>query len=323
MTARLTLHIGANKTGSSAIQRFLRLNAATLRGMGYLVPSKTLEPTGVVSGEQAFTFGRMIASREHAELRARLRALAGLAERAVLVSAENLANEMMHQHFHKILDGLACRVILYIRRQDEFLLSSWQQWHSKLESDVNAWLIGVLHRMGHWQVCIEGWESVVGPGNVVVRLYQRADLPNGDVIDDFIATADLGAPPTPFRRVDGTMNPSYPDVITAMASGNRFIFAHEHDNRFYAMMAALTGSHYADGPRLSLISPAMRERIVANYEAENERVRARWFPWRARLFEPVDHGRYQYLDDIGMMRQQISVLTSLVFALYQQTRQSG
>jgi hypothetical protein len=37
MTCDFVLHIGANKTGSSAIQSFIRLNLGVLQRAGYLV----------------------------------------------------------------------------------------------------------------------------------------------------------------------------------------------------------------------------------------------------------------------------------------------
>ena len=75
--------------------------------------------------------------------------------RAVLISAENLSNGANFQFFNKILPSMDCKVILYIRRQDELLTSSWQQWHSKVETDINAWLILALQQYGHWLRCID------------------------------------------------------------------------------------------------------------------------------------------------------------------------
>ena len=54
MDSRLILHIGANKTGSSAVQEFLRLNVAALRKLNYIVPDRELGTSDRVTGEHVF-----------------------------------------------------------------------------------------------------------------------------------------------------------------------------------------------------------------------------------------------------------------------------
>src|SRR5256885_5029306 len=47
----LVIYIGANKTGSSAIQEFLRLNTHTLADHGLVVAPADLMPRGPISGQ--------------------------------------------------------------------------------------------------------------------------------------------------------------------------------------------------------------------------------------------------------------------------------
>jgi hypothetical protein len=317
MDSRLLLHIGANKTGSSAIQTFLRLNAAALRGLGYLVPDRELGVSDRVTGEHVFVFQEMFNRSDRLGLEARLRALLKSNAKVVIISAENLSNEANFQFFNKILTGIDCKVILYIRRQDELLTSSWQQWYSKTEADINAWLVLALQQFGHWLRCIEGWELAVGAGNVVVRVFQRSDLTNTDVVDDFIDVAGIEAPEKPFVRSSELINPSYSDVITKLVSGSKVLFANAHDNDFYKMVEDLTGDHYvAQKRRVSLISAQQRDKIIEFYRLENEAVCRRYFPNRSRLFDPVDHAKYQYLTNEELSRRQLQFLASLIFALY-------
>jgi hypothetical protein len=318
MSSRLVLHIGANKTGSSAIQHFLRLNWRTLRDHGYFVPDSTLGLSDQVSGEHVFTFQQLFNNSNIDDLRSKLRALITPNAPHVIISAENLSNGSNFQHFTHALTGLDCRVILYIRRQDDLLTSSWQQWYSKTEVDINAWLILALQRYGHWQRCIEGWESVVGPGNVTVRVFQTADLIHGDVVDDFMHLLELEKLAVSFKRADSLVNPSYSDVITPFIAGNKLISENAHDNRFYNMVGQLTGDHYIGGPRVSLISPQQREHIIEFYRRENEYICRKYFPARPRLFEEVDHSRYEYLQESEMVRRQLAFLASLIYSLYRQ-----
>jgi hypothetical protein len=314
--ARILLHIGANKTGSSAVQDFLRRNYKTLLAHGLLVADKELASSDRVTGEHVFAFQDFFNRSDRGNLEARLRALSRENARMVLLSAENLSNGANFQFFKQALTGLDCKVLLYIRRQDELLTSSWQQWNSKREVDFDAWLVLALQRHGHWQRCIEGWEGVAGPGNVIIRVFQGTDLVRGDVVDDYISQLDFDGPAPQFTRAEGLVNPSYSDVITPMVSGSKFLFASEHDNDFYTMVGKLTGKHYATQKKVSLLSREQRNKIIEFYRLQNEHICRRYFPGRPRLFEPVDHGKYEYLTPEELMRRQLEFVTSLIYAMY-------
>jgi hypothetical protein len=317
MDSRLILHIGANKTGSSAVQEFLRLNVAALRKLNYIVPDRELGMSDRVTGEHVFAFQEMFDKSNRSALESTLRALMSSGAKAVLMSAENLSNGANFQFFNKILPSMDCKVILYIRRQDELLTSSWQQWHSKVETDINAWLILALQQYGHWLRCIDGWEQAAGAGNVAVRVYQKSDLTNGDVVDDYLGVAGIDTPETPFVRSTELVNPSFSDVITQITGGSKFLFANSHDSNFYKMVQDLTGDHYMSQKRkISLISPRQREKIIEFFRPQNETVCRRFFPNRPRLFDPVDHSKYQYLTDEELNRRQLEFLASLVYAMY-------
>jgi hypothetical protein len=321
MEPRLLLHIGANKTGSSAIQSFLGKNAHTLRKIGYLVPDRELgvSPTRV-TGEHVFAFQELFNQSNRVGLEGKLRALMKAGGRAVVISAENLSNESNFRLFNKMLPDVERKVILYIRRQDELLTSSWQQWYSKTEPDINSWLILALQQFGHWMRCIEGWEQAVGAGNVIVRIFQRADLINADVVDDFLHTVGIEEPDTPFVRSSELVNPSYSDVITKLVSGSSVLFANAHDNDFYKMVSHLTGDKYVTQKRkVSLISPQQRDKLVEFYRPQNEALCRRYFPNRPRLFDAVDHSMYHYISSEELNRKQLEFLAALVFALYKRT----
>lgn len=317
MDEQLTLHIGANKTGSSAIQRFIRANAALLRAHGFAVPDADLGWSGQVTGFHVFALQALINGRDPQAITERFDALmAGRPEGAgVLLSAENLSNPGNHALFAGVCARYPTRVILYVRRQDELFASSWQQWHAKIESDLDAWVIKALRTLGHWEETIAGWESVAGAGSVSVAVFEREDFPDGNVMADFLGRLGIDADTAGPVYPAGEVNPSFSDIITPLVAGNRAIFRDSNDNEFFDTVRALTGDAYVGRPRVSLLSAAQRDNIVAFYAAENERVCRRHFPGRPRLFRPVDHGAYRYLDEGEMLRAQLGFVTAMLYGL--------
>ncbi len=320
MTQQIVLHIGANKTGSSAIQKALQLNWRQLRDIGFLVPDRELGMTDRVTGEHVFSFQDMFARSDRITLEQKITALRKSDAKVILISAENLSNAANFQFFKRDLLGTDCKVVFYIRRQDELLTSSWQQWYSKSGPEFEAWLILALQKYGHWQRCIEGWESAAGSGNVVVRIFQKSDLTKGDVVEDFFSILELEKHSITLTKPSSLINPSYSDIITHLASGSELLFSNAHDNKFYEMVKDLTGDFYVKQKKVSLLSRQQRDSIIEYYRPQNELVCRRYFPGRPRLFEMVDHSRYEYLATEELTRRQIQFLASLVFSMYKLDR---
>ena len=187
MSANVILHIGAAKTGSSAIQSFLKKNHLAFSKLGYVVPDSVLGLTQAVTGEHVWAFQERIAANDQDGLCARLAAAAKLAGdgKTLLISAENLSNMGNHRFLKKFAEAYDIKVVLYIRRQDDLLTSAWQQWHCKVEQDFQAWLLKGIRLYGHWDRLANDWETVAGPGKVSVRLFDRATMVGGDLLYDF------------------------------------------------------------------------------------------------------------------------------------------
>ncbi len=297
----------------------MRANRDFFAEQGFVIPDGLLGLGTKVTGEHVFAFQNLMNEADNTRLRETLASLRDDPEegQTVLVSAENLSNLDNHSHFQGLLDDFDARVVLYIRRQDDLLTSAWQQWHSKLETDFHAWVIKGMMRIGHWDKVIEGWESVVGEGNVDVRIFEREDMVEGDLLRDFLAALGLDPKSEDPEYDVGNINPSYSDIITPLVSGNRGIFAGSHDNTFYNIVGGLTGQFYVDKRKVSLLSQHQRDSIVHYYEGINQRVCAKYFPGRPRLFSPVQHHKYQYLDDWEVMQRQLKFLTHMVFKIAQ------
>lgn len=319
MARKIFLHIGAAKTGSSAIQAFIRANLDYFAAQNFVIPDHVLGLGARIPGNHVMPLQELITAPDASRLRVAFKGLreGPEADKTVLISAENLSNPGAHRYFTEALDGFDATVILYIRRQDELLTSAWQQWHSKIGDDFQAWLIKGLQHDGHWDRVIADWESIVGKGRVTVRLFEPEAMVGGDLRRDFLHCLGLDASSTAPEFDSGPVNSSYSDIITSLVAGNRDIFENVHDNAFYQMIGEMTGDTYVEKRKVSLLSRAQRDNILLYYHDINARVCAAHFPDRATLFSPVQHAKYQYLSADEVTARQLKFLTHLIYKLSQ------
>ena len=319
---RIILHIGAGKTGTSAIQMFLRRNAVALAEAGYVVPDQNLGLEGKITGEHVWKLESMLGNADPNGVK---EALINLVERIpddakLLLSAENMSNLGNHRSFKGLADLAPTQAILYIRRQDDLLMSAWQQWHVKVESDFQAWLIRALRIYGQWERIIEDWEGVLGTGAVTVRVFERSAFVRNDLLADFADSVGIGHLADSLEFSVGRVNASMNDVVTSVVQGSRSLFTDTHDNGYYNFVERVLGDSMASQKKLSLVSKLQRESIIGHYSTMNRRIAARFFPERPNLFAPVDHDQYEYLSGDDLTIRQIRFLNELIYAAYKRER---
>ncbi len=316
----IILHIGGNKTGSSSIQRFIQRNAEKLRDLNFLIPDRELGLSEKITGEHVFALqnyiGGGVASAN--SLKQKLDEL--LESRArdsqkLLLSAENMGTAQAAKVFKTALSDRRVQVIFYIRRQDELIESSWQQWYSKINQDYDAWLLEAIRTLGHWEETLNQWEECVGQENIHLEVFEKSKFPKGNVIRDFVRKLGLGAHEDELELDLQDANPTYAEYITSLVSGNDRIFKNVHDNEFYRIVGALTGDRYTKEKKYSLMTRGQRENIVTYFDYQNERIRAKYFPDRSNLFSNLDHDRYNYLAKKDMADLQLKFMTTMIFEL--------
>lgn len=324
MPEKLIVHIGANKTGSSAIQRFLSMNSLVLREEGVVVPNNDFHVSDKVQGYHVFGFQELLQNplegRRRLEYAIDSVAAACPEARTILLSAENLAaNPAAPSLFEDLIKEFDTRIVMYIRRQDEYILSSWQQWNSKISKDFWAWAISEVGKRGNWHAYLKNWENVVTKDRISVRVFERSRLENADVVEDFYNMLDLVRPMSTLRRQQNTVNPSFSDAITDLVKGNELVFQSTHDNDFYNFVMKTTGDKYLKSSRESSISFLQRQAIIAKYQKQNDRVRDKYFPHlEGELFSPPKASDYDYLSDDEMNQKKFEFLTTILYKLYKE-----
>ncbi len=304
------IHIGMPKAGSSSIQEFLKINREVLssRGIRYAPfnpdfgSQYELAATGLAGAGKGIRDGTarqvlgLNSAEDEAAYVARYRAFldAGLAEwreDLFVGSSEHIQPWLARSETIAALDIFlrnrfdAVRYVVYLRPQADTLLSSYSERIRRGETlDFETHLQGRLKALNLNQI-VKLWETAVGADRLDARLLVRDALTGGDLIHDFCAALDT---PGDGLRAPGRMNTALSrEEIALHRRLNRVLpvrRAGGAPNPFH--LAALRGLGVflrRPGTPLTLTN-AQKAEIETHFAASNERLRARRFAQRARLF---------------------------------------
>jgi hypothetical protein len=207
----LVLHIGSGKTGTSSIQHFLSRNRESLAQVGTLVPREAgdlrhlniglyIKPDEVLANRLVWRQAGHTSPAEFREgFRERLKAEihdSGLSR--VVLSDEGVyaSSRMAIRNLRRLVNELAesLRVVVYLRRQDDHLCSSYQQ-------TVKT---GYVHRLSQWVLDDMSWiydyarrlrqfARILAPVDLVVRRFEPGRLAGGSLLQDFLDAAGIDA----------------------------------------------------------------------------------------------------------------------------------
>ncbi len=189
----LYVHMGNLKTGSTAIQAYLyQFEDELLEKHNLLVPKSIAETYTVYSGEPYYIH-KNFKEITHDDIAAFKKEIAENPNRDMVISNEwyNGFSEKELPFFREVLPNYNIKVILYVRRVDNFLKSFYNEqrkrrvvpdlvfYESYVEKGIKYFTDNTLHRI---KTSIEA----LGKENVILRLYDRKLLKNNDIICDFL-----------------------------------------------------------------------------------------------------------------------------------------
>lgn len=213
----LYLHVGSHKTGTSSIQRSLKLNEKLLKNNGLYFLSE--HPDGTrSSGNSAKWFKadndneiyNSLASNRSASISdSKLQFLCNKLSQfnaSVIVSSEYLSWLFSVDEIDKIRKILepcfdSIKIIIYVRRQDKLIISHHQQSSKKAGLLSGAFYGNTLSAIPEkkegfreyldFDKKILQWENVFGKENIIVRSYDSSSLVGGDAVKDFFNIFDV------------------------------------------------------------------------------------------------------------------------------------
>lgn len=206
--AVIYLHIGLNKTGTSSLQDFLRMNAQALGDEGVCYPQ---------AGRDAAAhhpLSKWLKSPKGIELGAAAPMVAGLLDEIRGADKVVISSEDFHthgpksiEHLARLLAGHEVHVVLYVREHVAYLASWYQQNVQATHLSCAFDSFCYLTRKPLAKIA-DQWARAFGRDRVVVGLYDRAQLVQGDVVQDFAARIGLGGDLRRFKRKPYESNPS-------------------------------------------------------------------------------------------------------------------
>ncbi|MCU0908307.1 MAG: tetratricopeptide repeat protein [Rhodobacteraceae bacterium] len=303
MARHAVLLIGTEKTGSTTLQQFLARNRTALRARGVLYPSfcGDINHTGLAA--YAMDGARMDDLRgpwgfhgpaDLAALRARIQA-AARAELADWPGRVVFCNEHCHSRLTTAAEVGALRALLvpffdridiavYLRRQDLVAISLYA---TQVKSGATHTQILPATTADdpyyNYDRSLALWEDVFGAAAVHPRLYDRAELTGGSIIDDFCIRWDLGpvADYAPVPDYNGSLGAT---AVEFLRRANPFLAAIPPPDAGRArgmLVAHLEQVWPGRGPQPA--RAAARD-FYDLFRASNDRLRRRHFPDRDTLF---------------------------------------
>lgn len=222
---KLILHIGTEKTGTTAIQEFLSLNRERFLDLGFFIPKSpsSSAPNHRKLATAFFNESRSDDSFQHFNIKNfenwRERVLTdvrgelqGCDTPVHIISSEHFSSRLttrsekadLYAFLNSIYDEI--ELVSYFRRQDQYAVSLYSTYLKSggtekriLPNSKN------LSRYGYYEMCRD-WEKVFGIGSLKARVFDRNELVSGNIVDDFcnILDVDVGG----FLLAEGDVNPS-------------------------------------------------------------------------------------------------------------------
>ena len=352
---RLILHIGTHKTGTTAVQGFLKVNAELLEretGIFYPVyPAKYSRTKPAHNGKFLHCQASMRASggkRERADVNGgsdwiREEFAKQVQEHdIILLSDEQIWKSLNSKKnylksLHDVISECGIEqtdVVVYFRRQDEYLESYWKQW---IKSDIHYTKTLPDHlldqerdvaRYLNYARGVRRLENTFGKEHVIVRRYQRDTLAKGDIRYDFAdaigftITDEYILPETPDdpRKTKGNVSLSnnLTEIIRCANMAPSYHDASFHDRFFKDYRnAARTASIVSpeSAGKASVLSPDQREQLLKRFGKGNAYIARNYLGIESgELFDPPRNDLAHWEPDALSLQRDSTVFFTEVIA---------
>lgn len=310
----LIIHIGGAKCGSSSIQHFLSHNHAALTKRGVFSPDVHMKVGEQYWGNQLWFYEQAAVSPV---LLKAIRPFATLNNmNTIVLSGENLTNfQNLAFEFKRQADVYDdVKIVMYIRRQDDFFVSAWQQWGAKLGVDIHRWINNHVGAYGNWWIQLQTWMQAFGKESVLVRR-----LPV-DTVKDFAGILGVNH----LGMICAKVNPSIDENLVQIGM-NLDLFKDKHDTAYYDFLRRELGRDALKKQHGSqLLTLKERKHLLKSYRECNNRIRDVFFPEDdGGLFPEPTEADVIKVTEIQRLRRQNRLLKKLAVKFFDLSRDAN
>lgn len=285
--ARIWLHIGLHKTGTSALQSWCAEHADDLleERILYVRLRKHLPACGMLA---AALIRKLPEGPELVNDVLRQIEEHGSHVDDVVISSEDFSY-FGPASIAPLVDKLTShdvRMLVWLRRQDRYAEAMYKQtakWNGKIRP-IEAFITGTLARHMDYESLLQVWQQAFSPMTIRPQIYTETTTgTHPDSVAAFLTAIDrqdlIPSDSAAYRR---NLSPSS-DLIARYAE-----VSSDHGKALRQANRQLM-SEFGDGAsrRGDILSPEAATALMARYAASNARLAQNWFPEQAELF-PAD-----------------------------------
>lgn len=198
---KVFIQIGQHRTGTTTLQNFLAKNREVLYEKGIIYP-EFLKPASSHFFAWYYGFGNRKLHTGDSEKVASIiqKTIRGALEhsRDIVISSEVLFSNISKSALRKIrkqFRNFDIKIICYLRRQDEYILSYYSQYlkhgntmeiNSYIDKQLFTWYHYLRKPQYEWYVRLKKYANVFGKDALVIVPFEISQLEGGDVVSDFL-----------------------------------------------------------------------------------------------------------------------------------------
>ena len=308
MMKTLYLHIGTPKTGTTAIQIFCRDNQSTLNSYGYCYPESVHQYPNIgiwrnghfLVGKIHDEDGKRDFAREDAIFEEGFLQIYKLFEQYdnVILSDEGIwhhgireGSKFLEKLQKELKKGIfTIKIIVYLRRQDDFLYSWWNQQikEGMLKVSVFDWermVNELLNIRLDYHGVLQQFADVVGKDNIIVRRFDRKKFFGGTIYADFLNAMGLQYSDeyqvlSEIQNISLTKNDNEIKRIL-----NNIPELDVKSNQVFRTILLDCSKSAPDDSQYGMFSKEEAEEFLSKYEEENSRVVREYLGTEEELFD--------------------------------------
>lgn len=308
------IHIGTHKTGTSSIQKTMSNNDELLLANDYLYPRQSrVFQTGHHNLVYEYYSPSQFVS-ERGSMAEMLDEFEQSSASNLLLSSENFywfEQDHIDAFISHLPKDAEKRVVIYLRRQDEFLQSAIVQSFKTLlwKEPIDEWPTKYEQHglRGDYAAILQLWANAVGANNVMVRPFERSQMAKGDLLYDFLKTVRL---PEVHNRLHAhnaeNISPGNITLAFIQAYYNNISSEEEdvawiaYQKEFLRQLLQYSASQYPTQQRYNIIDANVHRQVMSKF-AETNRLVAQRYLGRTQLFtEPFKQKPIASVENVSL-----------------------